>query len=560
MKQKKVKKTYIPFLILAFTITLHIVFLWQIHKMQWVSTSSISYLTNLTEPRPKDFQEKMQKEKQKELSKIFSYLKSHPLKVQIKTDHLMSVVPAKPENTTIKKEIYSIPMSSLDPTLFKNYKNLSKNLGSEAIYDTSIPLYLIEAQKPLIQKILENQLKTLPPLTHLSSLEKEKKISTSAKPKIDVSFDTFSIDAYPFIHEIPFIKALTKKSPISSVISSQDFSTQVSYSNHPYKKGFLFQVKLSLSRQIYPQRMKHHICFLIHDPSTNKKNSSLWVQTLKAALKNFHPEDTFNIVTYDKKVIKLFESPQHINEGSLKKGITFLQNLQNHTIANTEQLYSCLDEILLFSQENDRINSAVLLSTENCSYNESKDIKKIAQWTLKNSPKLSLFTLTSNKNPQIALIELLSRLYKGQLYYVDNDRAFPKLTANLIASIAHPIAKEITIAAYSQKGERLLIFPYNQQMSHLYYNRPIYITGYISELSPVSLHIQGYSLPTPLNIELSVPFNKATVLTNDVLMRQWALFEASRHYYDFLLSGSSAHIDKAKEKLQPYQIPLAFLE
>lgn len=342
--------------------------------------------------------------------------------------------------------------------------------------------------------------------------------------------------------------------------TSSDFMVNVEYMPQLNEDGFIFKISLCPKPYKHFKRIKQNFFFLVdRSHSITPKNYIAAKDAVSAALEYLHPGDTFNILIFDGKVVKL--SPQNMDWSpkNVELARQFLKNQKHGGFFATTDLYSSLDKIIPEAVEENEVNSAILLSDGDTYINKQKQRKTLNYWSQKNKGKVSLFTLAIGKQNNLPLLDLLSILNKGSLRVANTKDTISMQLINLIKALRSPIGKDLIVTALPHNSNASVqIYPSQERLPNLYENLEYVLYGSINQSSDFTLFLQGRYYDHWLDIKKSISLSKAT-LTDDISLKKGVLLQkAYQEYEQFLRSGHPEFLEKAKKLLQPIQLPLAF--
>lgn len=342
--------------------------------------------------------------------------------------------------------------------------------------------------------------------------------------------------------------------------SSSDFMVNVEYMPQLNEDGYIFKISLSPKPYKHFKRIKQNFFFLIdRSHSISVKNYQASKDAVSSALDYLHPGDTFNILIFDGKVVKLSSQNMDWNPKNASLARQFLKNQKHGGFFATTDLYSSLDKIIPEAVEEDEVNCAILLSDGDTYINKQKQRKTLNYWSQKNKGKVSLFTLAIGKQNNLPLLDLLSTFNKGSLRVARTKETISIQLISLIKALRSPIGKDLIVTALPHNSNASVqIYPAQERLPNLYENLEYVLYGSINQSSDFTLFLQGRYYDHWLDIKKSISLSKGT-LTDDMSLKKGVLLQkAYLEYEQFLRSGHPEFLEKAKKLLQPIQLPLAF--
>lgn len=346
---------------------------------------------------------------------------------------------------------------------------------------------------------------------------------------------------------------------IGSLASSDDFNLVIEYAPRIQGEGYNFKLELVPKPGIKFKRITQNYFFVIDRSfSIRQQRYSLTKQAVSKALSFLQPGDTFNILLFDDQVTSF--SPKNLpwNKENVEKARTFLSQPHPGGFFASTDLYSSLDKIVPSAVVDNEVNTALLLSDGDTYLTKEKQRETIANWTRKNSGKVSLYSLASGKGNNLVLLDLLSVFNKGILTYTLKDKDIENALLKLLSMIRTPIGKEIKVSTVAKgSGAEIEILPPNSFLPNLYESTPYIVYGTINKLEDFHVFFQGKYYDKFLDIKQPVSFAKAKGTESLQLEKKLALQQAYKQYELYLSDGDIGHLNKAKNLLQAYQLPVA---
>ena len=346
---------------------------------------------------------------------------------------------------------------------------------------------------------------------------------------------------------------------LSSVASSDDFYLDVQFSKAKDKNGYLFKVAFYPQNQVNFKRIKQNMFFLIdRSHSINRKRYRYAKEAVMDALKFMHPGDTFNILVFDNEVTSLSPKSLVWNHSNLLKARDFLANQKHGGLFASTELYSSLDQIIPDVVAENEVNTAVLLSDGDTFLRREQKRSMIANWTLQNKGKISLYSLASGQGNNLALLEVITAFNKGFLLYTPEDSETKIALSHMVRAIRNPIGKDIKATTVpGDKSQIIQLYPSDTRLPDLYENLPYILVGYTNSLDSFHIFLQGRYYDRWLDIKQKVDFSQAKEVTGEI-EADYVVQEVFTLYEQYLHDGDYNHVEIAKEKLAPLDLPIAF--
>jgi len=325
------------------------------------------------------------------------------------------------------------------------------------------------------------------------------------------------------------------------------------------EEGYVFALHFKPKNGVQFKRVKHNMFFVIdRSHSIPKTRYEAFKSGVKKALQWMKPGDTFNVMVFDKKVVRLAEAPLPWTELSIKKAEAFLDAQQSGGMFATTDLYSSLNKIVPEAVADTEVNTAILFSDGDTYLRQEDQRKSIAQWTHDNRGKVSLYAVASGTNNNLALLEVLASFNRGKLVYAETDAGIEQVLKGILTTTKNPIGKDLVVTAVPNDGTtKVTLYPREARLPDLYYGVPYTILGTINELNKFTIFLQGKFYDRRFDIKQQISFENSTGEGSN-LSRQIAVNRAFDHYEEFLRDGRLRHLTAAKRVLRPLKIPIAF--
>lgn len=346
---------------------------------------------------------------------------------------------------------------------------------------------------------------------------------------------------------------------MASIASSDDFNLDVVYSPLQNNKGYVFKATFVPKVAANFKRIRQNLFFLIdRSHSISNERYEYTKQAVGNALSLMNAGDTFNILVFDDKVVRMSDKNLPWTRSNVEYARKFLAQQEHGGFFATTDIYSSLGKIVPGVVASNEVNIAILLSDGDTYLRRDLQRKTIGSWTRKNHGKISLFCVASGRGNNLALLELLSSFNKGKLVYAPTHESLEKSLLRLINGISTPIGKDIVATAIpSNEAMRITVYPRRGQLPDLYENQPYVLYGVVDQLEDFHIFIQGRYYGKWLDIKHKLSF-KSAQRGGDLLERSLVVYRAYDHYYRFLSDGDFKQLAAAKKLLKPLNIQMAF--
>ncbi|MCP5507406.1 MAG: VWA domain-containing protein [Chlamydiales bacterium] len=361
----------------------------------------------------------------------------------------------------------------------------------------------------------------------------------------------------------PVFEEAASNTPANSsgaIASSDDFYVDISYAKKNNSNKYLFRILLTPKDDVAFKKIKQNVYFLV-DRSHSIREDRFYstVDAVAAALYYLKPNDTFNVIFFDKEISAISSSNIAFSPMNVSNAADYIKAEQHGGIFASTDLYRSLRVIVPTQVAPDEVNTAILFSDGNTVNKPEKQRRMTQQWIDQNRGKVSLYCVAAGEDNDFALLDLISQLNRGTLHVANSNNSLTRTVINLMKGIQTPIVKDIAATAVYRDGSgEVALLPSKGQMHHMYQNIPYTIYGETDDLKEFHLILQGKYYDKWVNIKRIIDFKDATNEGADELNKMWALNEAYIHYNNFLHNGDRDQVATAKKLLAPYKIPAAF--
>lgn len=380
---------------------------------------------------------------------------------------------------------------------------------------------------------------------HLEPALLEWQNADASLPQIDLDFD-----------DEVLIEWACEEAPSAADVAQ----TQVDYCRHPWKKGYIFRLRV-WPPKAPASRIQHNITFLID--RSNSISAARFLATKQAVAKavmQIDEADSFNIVFFDTATHPFNAAPVAATPSNVDAALHFLHEMGEGGFFSSTDLYRSLGKIVPKVVSDGAVNSLILLSDGETILNRSEQRGAINRWRQQSKDRLSLFCVASGKRNNLAMLDLLSRLNRGQLRFVRHVDQLEQTVVQLTREIARPIGQEVSITALRPAGQgRIKLYPSSGHEPNLYAERPYELFGTTETLEEFVLFIQARHLDQWLDLRAEVAFDGPA--SNPSKLRHLLVQHTAYDLYlGYLNSGNGRLIDQARELLHPLNLQTAFAD
>lgn len=355
-------------------------------------------------------------------------------------------------------------------------------------------------------------------------------------------------------------RAFVATGKAASIASSDDFTLAVDYIPKSNGQGYLFRLQLIPKDNAVFKRITHNVFFLVDRsysiPSERyEKTKSAILQSLSL----LQDGDTFNILVFDSTIVRMSANNMPVNRQNFVKAQEFLSQQSHGGFFATTDLYSSLGNIVPVVVAEQEVNTAILFSDGDPVLGRDKQRIAIGLWTRQNRGKVSLYSIAAGQGNSLSLLDLLSAVNKGKLYYSVADDGIGATISNLLQGLQHPIGKEIiTSVVVPNPQMQVDLFPASRRMPNLYQDIPYVVYGSTNTLEDFYVFFQGKYYDRWLDIKQYVSFQNASLASGCTLEKLWTLQKAYDYYDQYLYSGDVNSLKQGWSLLHQQKIPVPF--
>lgn len=355
-------------------------------------------------------------------------------------------------------------------------------------------------------------------------------------------------------------RAFAATGKAASIASSDDFTLAVDYIPKSNGQGYLFRLQLIPKDNAVFKRITHNVFFLV-DRSYSIP-SERYEKTKRAILQSLsalQDGDTFNILVFDSNIVRMSANNIPRNGQNFVKAQEFLSQQASGSFLSTTDLYSSLGNIVPVAVAEQEVNTAILFSDGDPVLGADKQRTAIGLWTRQNRGKVSLYCIAAGEGNCLSLLDLLSAVNKGKLYYSVADDGIGTIIYNLLQGLRHPIGKEIVTSVVLPNAQMQVdLFPAAHRMPNLYQDIPYVVYGSTNTLEDFHVFFQGKYYDRWLDIKQLVSFQHASLASGNTLERLWALQKAYDYYDHYLYTGDINSLKQGRSLLHQQKIPIPF--
>ncbi len=346
-----------------------------------------------------------------------------------------------------------------------------------------------------------------------------------------------------------------------TIAGSEHFDIDVEYAPKRHRPGYVFKVTFLPRSDVVFKRIRQNVYFLIdRSNSIPRARYALNKKAVSEALDYLKKGDTFNILIFDNRIVRLANAPLPWNEENIMDAREFLEKHGHGGYFAATELYASLGKIIPQDVSDQEVNTAILLSDGDTYLSKEKQRQMIANWTTRNEGKVSLYSIASGTGNNLPLLDLISSFNQGRLIYSQDHNELTPMIVNLLSTIRSPIGKEMAATPVAaDKQTTVLLQPKAVRLPDLYQHRPFVVYGSINRLSDFVLFLQGKYYDRRFDIKKTISFDNAKIGSFS-LERKWTQLLALEYYANYLEDGNPGHLEAAKQFLRPMNIPTPWID
>lgn len=419
-------------------------------------------------------------------------------------------VPSTEELSLALPDNLSLPIPLIDYNLSEGlaitppHFEIEKEATEEDKTPTAYPQKVILQKKRELVALPQVKVETLPIITEKKEALGDTKTPTlpllqepaPAKPLRRSSTKSIASTEYYSLPE-----------PKTTELLAENIEAEIRLGKSQGKKGHLFTITLKPSNNAEMDTMSQNYTFLIdRSNSIQKHHFAAFKKATLRALSMLQPEDTFNIVVFDKKAVHFSKKQVFFSKDALESAESFLNKQQAGGLFAAADLYEFLPRILPTNLQEDEVNTVILLTDGTSDAKPQKQHAAIKRLIESSKKKLTLYTAAVGNENNLKLLELISGCTGGSLLYSDTFAAFPRRLAGLVYRLRSPLIKEVTVSALGSNGQQKL---FTLPSSVFYSGQPFEIVGTTENLEDFTLLIEGIHEGEGVRLKKKISFVNA---------------------------------------------------
>ncbi len=331
-----------------------------------------------------------------------------------------------------------------------------------------------------------------------------------------------------------------------------DFKVDVHVIKKMEKEGYAFSLQVSPYNHDCLDPLPEHIYFILDRSSSIESHRfASFKSSLIQALSQIDESATFNIITFDQTCEKLSAEDLKPTKSAIQFMRKNLDKVSQKWSSSFSALISQIEAIQKQAEELGEPHTVIILSNGHFLKNIRFNRESLYKIFHNQTDNFSLCTAAVSDNNNMAMLELLSKLGRGEFLHSQTHAAFPRKLAVLVKKIQKPIASDISITLTDPSQK--INFAHNTKTAPLFYSgKPYTIYGQAEKLEDLSFIIQGKSGDKWLNIVKKINLSKAA--KGKAIDKELFTKEALTHVLNFIFTNKQSELVLAKDLITPYDV------
>jgi hypothetical protein len=286
--------------------------------------------------------------------------------------------------------------------------------------------------------------------------------------------------------------------------------------------------------------------------SISKREVEAIRQDISSCLERLNPQDGFNIVLFNVKQQRLYDSFRTVNAETMQTAQVFLPKLGGSYQTN---IYNALMNVVPFFQEGDRVLHIVFLSDARPTDGTRNFRKIINDFTQHRIGNIAFFTYDIGAARNRFLLDYLAYENRGKAFHKDKGFEAEHKLGRFMQPYATPLVFDLKIDDI--KGDTRDIFP--RLLNHVYREKTIEIFAKLAREGTFAFDVSGITADGQ-RLTLTCAFNTVGTATSaDVeIMRQWAHYKLFELISLSFREGMSNDLERQIDDLKmTYNIKIA---
>jgi hypothetical protein len=316
--------------------------------------------------------------------------------------------------------------------------------------------------------------------------------------------------------------------------------------------GYAFELNLSSYNSDILEPVDGKIYFII-DRGNGIENHRF--QSFKNAIVhalNYVPENsTFNIIAFDNEAIRLSDSDLKATKSSIKYVNKTLEKLGQKWSSSFMGFISAVEKIQKEAVKSSAPTRIILLSNGQFMKNIRFNREALCKVFKDLSSNVSISTVAISDNNNLQMLELISKLGKGEFLHSQTHAAFPRKLSVLTRRIQNPLMTDIRV--HILNSDNKVQIASNSSLAPFVYGDKVFsIHGQTKKLEPIHVMIQGKSGDKWIQVCKKIDLSEAE--RSKSVDKDLSEKEALEHIMNFIFTNDQKELLKARELTRPFDI------
>ncbi len=181
----------------------------------------------------------------------------------------------------------------------------------------------------------------------------------------------------------------------------------------------------------------------------------------------------------------------------------------------------------------------------------------ISKWTTENSGKMSSMQSRQGRKQHChaGVAEPLQQ--RKPLYRPKPMSKSERRCKSWCTTSAGDWKKRLCQCNSKEEATAIKIFPSQENLPHLYENKPLILYGHTNSIDEFQLSFLGRYYTKGIHIQHRISLQKSVQGSPSEIKEAWALHSAYELYKQYLKDGLEEHLQHAKDILSPYNLSVS---
>lgn len=288
-----------------------------------------------------------------------------------------------------------------------------------------------------------------------------------------------------------------------------ELSVDLAWMPKANSKRYAYAITLKACETAHFTRIPQTLHFVIDNTlPLEKAKLSTYKGGILRALPYIHPDDSFNIISYEDGLVSFSPVPLAVTPSSKAAARAYLNELslkRSHKKTNT---YQMLNELYEELQDQPGLHTVLLLTDGQSLPYLSKKGEEARKLVLNNQRLFSLYPTSSGTQVAHRHLQILSAIQRGHPFHASSLVSFPRKFAAFVKKLDEPIARDLyPVILPSNPDAKHRLYTESPRLPNLYRSTPIVIYGETDSLEPFTLMLQARLKGRYVNISKKMTFS-----------------------------------------------------